>query len=84
MAADGLVSIRRSTGGPKDTMNRIESEVKERAMTVFARVDHAASAAEVGLALRPTELLIIGQAARARPRIRDDDRRHGYCTSRDC
>jgi uncharacterized protein (DUF302 family) len=37
-------------------------------MTVFARIDHAAGAAEVGLPLRPTELLIAkaGTPAHAR------------------
>jgi uncharacterized protein (DUF302 family) len=29
-------------------------------MTVFAHIDHAAGAAEVGMALRPTDLLIFG------------------------
>jgi uncharacterized protein (DUF302 family) len=31
-------------------------------MTVFARIDHAGGAAEAGLHLRPTELLIFGSA----------------------
>ena len=61
MAADGLKTIR-SSHGPKDTMNRLETEVKAKGMTVFARIDHAAGAAEVGLSLRPTELLIFGNA----------------------
>jgi uncharacterized protein (DUF302 family) len=66
MAADGLMNIR-STGGPKDTMNRLEAEVKAKGMTVFARIDHAAGAAEVGLPLRPTELLIFGNAKGGTP-----------------
>lgn len=36
-------------------------------MTVFARVDHAAGAAEAGLPLRPTELLIFGSAKTGMP-----------------
>ena len=36
-------------------------------MTIFARVDHAAGAAEVGLRLRPTELLIFGNAKGGTP-----------------
>jgi len=48
-------------------MNRIESEVKAGGMTVFARIDHAAGAAEVGLSLRPTELLIFGNAKGGTP-----------------
>lgn len=59
MAADGLTTIP-STYAPKDTMNRLEAEVKAKGMTVFARIDHAAGAAEVGMSLRPTELLIFG------------------------
>ena len=59
MAADGLTTIR-SNYGPKETMNRLEAEVKAKGMTVFARIDHAAGAAEVGMSLRPTELLIFG------------------------
>jgi uncharacterized protein (DUF302 family) len=36
-------------------------------MTVFARIDHAAGAAEAGLPLRPTELLIFGSAKAGTP-----------------
>lgn len=66
MAVDGLITLR-SSHAPKDTMNRLETEVKSKGMTVFARIDHAAGAAEVGLALRPTELLIFGNAKGGTP-----------------
>lgn len=66
MAADGLITMR-SSHGPKDTMNRLEAVVKAKGMTVFARIDHAAGAAEVGLSLRPTELLIFGNAKAGTP-----------------
>jgi uncharacterized protein (DUF302 family) len=66
MAADGLTTLR-SSYGPKDTMTRLEAEVKARGMTVFARIDHAAGAAGVGLSLRPTELLIFGNAKAGTP-----------------
>jgi uncharacterized protein (DUF302 family) len=66
MAADGLRTIR-SSYGPKDTMNRLEAEVKAKGMTVFARIDHAAGAAGAGLSLRPTELLIFGNAKAGTP-----------------
>jgi uncharacterized protein (DUF302 family) len=61
MAADGLTTLR-SSYGPKDTIERLEAEVKARGMTVFARIDHAAGAAAVGLTLRPTEVVIFGNA----------------------
>jgi len=43
-------------------MDRLEAEVKAKGLTVFARIDHAAGAAEVGMQLRLTELLIFGNA----------------------
>jgi len=68
MAADGLVTMR-SSQGPKDTMNRLEAQVKAKGLTVFARIDQAAGAAEVGLPLHPTELLIFGNAKGGTPLI---------------
>ena len=66
MAAPGLTSIR-SSFGPQDTMNRLETAVKAKGMTVFARIDHAAGATAVGLPLRPTEILIFGNAKGGTP-----------------
>jgi uncharacterized protein (DUF302 family) len=48
-------------------MTRLEAAVKAKGLTVFARVDHAAGAAEVGLSLRPTDLLIFGNAKGGTP-----------------
>ena len=58
-AADGLIAAE-SLRGAKDTMDRLESVAKERGLTVFARIDHAAGAAKVGRKLRSTEVLIFG------------------------
>jgi uncharacterized protein (DUF302 family) len=58
-AADGLVALK-SAHGAKETMDRLESAVKQRGLNVFARIDHAAGAAKIGKQLRPTELLIFG------------------------
>jgi len=41
-------------------------------MSIFARIDHAAGAAEVGLALRPTEVLIYGNAKGGTPLMQID------------
>lgn len=71
MATDGLTTIQ-STFGPQDTVRRLEAAVKAKGMTVFARIDHAAGAAEVGLALRPTELLIFGNAKGGTPLMQSD------------
>jgi uncharacterized protein (DUF302 family) len=66
MAARGLTTIR-SSYGPEETMNRFEAEVRAKGMIAFAHIDHAAGAAAVGLSLRPTELLIFGNARGGTP-----------------
>jgi uncharacterized protein (DUF302 family) len=68
MTADGLAT-RLSSFGPKETMDRLEAAIKAKGMTVFARIDHAAGAAQVGLPLRPTEVLIFGSAKAGSPLI---------------
>lgn len=66
MAADGLITIK-SSFGPEDTMKRLEAEVNAKGLTVFAHVDHAAGASAVGLSLRPTDLIIFGNAKGGTP-----------------
>ena len=66
MAVDGLTTIR-SKYGPEKTTSRLEAEIRSRGMTVFARIDHAVGAAEVGLSLRPTEVLLFGNARGGTP-----------------
>src|SRR5262249_16333684 len=61
MAADGLTTIP-SSYGPKETMDRLEAEIKAKGMTGFARIDHAAGAAQAGLSLRPTGGVLFGNA----------------------
>ena len=63
---EGLTSIR-SKFRPKETMDRLEAEIRAHGMKVFGRIDHATGAAEAGLALRPTELIIFGNARRGTP-----------------
>ena len=63
---EGLTSIQ-SRFAPKETMDRLVAEINATGMTVFARIDHAAGAAEVGLTLRPTELIIFGNARGGTP-----------------
>ena len=66
MAADGLITIE-SRFELQGTLKRLEAEVKTKGLTVFACVDHAAGAAAVGLSLRPTTLLIFGNAKGGTP-----------------
>src|SRR5882724_13106398 len=63
---EGLTSIR-SRLGPKETMDRLQAEISAKGMKVFAQIDHAAGAAEAGLELRPTKLIIFGNARGGTP-----------------
>src|SRR5712691_8707103 len=58
-SADGLVALE-SPRRAKETVDRLEAIVRQKGLTVFARIDHAAGAAKIGKQLRPTELLIFG------------------------
>ena len=68
-AVNGITTVA-SAFGTQETMDRLEATVRNKGMTVFARVDHAAGAAAVGLALRPTELLVFGNARTGTPLMR--------------
>ncbi len=62
----GLTTVE-SRVGSKEAMDRLESAIRAKGLNTFARIDHAAGAAEVGLALRPTELIIFGNARGGTP-----------------
>jgi uncharacterized protein (DUF302 family) len=70
MSDEGLITIP-SAYGVEETIDRIESDVKSKGMTIFARIDHGAGAKEAGLALRPTLLLIFGNAKGGTPLMED-------------
>jgi uncharacterized protein (DUF302 family) len=71
MAADGLIAIK-SSRGPRETMDRLVAEIQAKGLTIFARVDHAAGAKEAGLELRPTELVMFGNAKGGTPLMQAD------------
>jgi uncharacterized protein (DUF302 family) len=66
MAVDGLITLK-SSYGPQETVDKLETAVKAKGLTVFAKVDHAAGAAAVGLPLQPTQLIIFGNAKGGTP-----------------
>lgn len=66
MTIDGLTTIA-SSFGASETIARLEAEILGRGLTIFARIDHAAGAAEVGMTLRPTTLIIFGNARGGTP-----------------
>lgn len=58
-ASDGMIK-KASNHDVKATIDRLESALNKKGMTIFKRVDHTAGARKAGLSLRPTELLIFG------------------------
>jgi uncharacterized protein (DUF302 family) len=67
-AEGGLVSVK-SSHDVVTTANRLESALKEKGVTVFARIDHAAGAQRVEKTLKPTLLIIFGNPAMGTPLI---------------
>jgi uncharacterized protein (DUF302 family) len=56
---EGLV-VKTSPHSVEATLDKLAAILKDKGITVFARVDHAAGAAGVDLDLPPTQLLIFG------------------------
>src|SRR3979490_3356443 len=63
---DGLVALK-SAFPVKETVDRLVHQVEAKGLTVFCRIDHAANAVSAGLQLRPTEVLIFGNAKGGTP-----------------
>jgi len=66
MTPEGFVVLA-SSHGPKDTMERLKAAVTARGMTIFAHIDHAGAAKDVGMTLAPTEVLIFGSPKAGTP-----------------
>ena len=66
MAQESLISIP-STRSAAELISRLEAALAAKGVTVFARIDHGAGAAAVGLPLRPTIVLIFGNPAAGTP-----------------
>ncbi len=63
---NNLISIK-ANDSVKETTDRLESFLKEKGLTVFARINHAEGAKRIGKDLRPTELLIFGNPKAGTP-----------------
>jgi uncharacterized protein (DUF302 family) len=64
--AEGLTTIP-SNFDPKETVDRLRAEIRSKGLTIFAQIDHSAGAAEAGLTLGPTNLIIFGNARGGTP-----------------
>jgi uncharacterized protein (DUF302 family) len=56
---NGLIHVSSPHSVP-ETVERLETILRAKNLTVFARIDHSGEAAKVGLTMRPTQLIIFG------------------------
>ena len=70
MADDGLITVA-SAFPVSETVDRLAAAAEAAGMQVFVRVNHAAGAAEVGMSLRPTELILVGNPRGGTPLMQD-------------
>jgi uncharacterized protein (DUF302 family) len=63
---NGIVHLR-SPYPVLETIQRLESILSAKGITIFARVHHSDEAAKAGLEMRPTELLIFGSPKSGTP-----------------
>ncbi|WP_068116364.1 DUF302 domain-containing protein [Tropicimonas marinistellae] len=61
-----------AAGDVAATTDALEAAVENAGATVFARVDHAAGAASVGMELPDAELLVFGNPKLGTPAMQDD------------
>ena len=66
IATDGLVTLPSAHSVPK-TVERLKKLLADKGIELFAHVDHAASAKQVGMTLRPTQVLIFGNPKAGTP-----------------
>jgi uncharacterized protein (DUF302 family) len=50
-----------------ETLARLEAIVKAKGLPILARIDHSGDASKAGLSMRPTQLLIFGNARAGTP-----------------
>jgi uncharacterized protein (DUF302 family) len=63
---DGMVHLS-SPHTVTETLARLETIVQTKGLAILARIDHSGDAAKAGLTMRPTKLLIFGNAKSGTP-----------------
>ena len=65
-SAEG-VSSKLSQFSVPETVRRLEETVRAKGLTIFARIDHAGGAREVGLEMRDEQLIVFGNPRSGTP-----------------
>ncbi len=63
---NGLIHVSTPYSVP-ETVQRPESILRAKNLTIFALIDHSGEAAKVGLTMRPTQLIIFGSPKAGTP-----------------
>ncbi len=66
-AADNGLTTVPSSYSVSETVERLESLLKEKGIVVFASIDHQAEAAKAGLSMRASRLLVFGNPKAGTP-----------------
>jgi len=66
-SADNGIARIPSRHSVDDTVDRLQRFLRSKGVTLFALVDHGGEARKVGLAMRPTKLLIFGDPKAGTP-----------------
>jgi|SRR5580704_5509101 uncharacterized protein (DUF302 family) len=66
--------IKRSTSDYTETLDALLAAIEQRGLTVFARIDHAAGAREVGMELADEEVVLFGNPRGGTPLMQSDAR----------
>jgi uncharacterized protein (DUF302 family) len=68
------VIVKRSASGYAETVGLLVEAIARHGLTLFARIDHAAGAREVGMDLADEEVLLFGNARSGTPLMQSDPR----------
>ncbi len=67
-----VMIVRRSSSAYAHTVASLTAAIERRGLTVFARIDHAAGAREVGMELPDEQVVMFGSPRSGTPLMQDD------------
>jgi uncharacterized protein (DUF302 family) len=67
----GMISVECKSRSVKSIADKFADLAEANGLKIFARIDHAANAAEAGMELRPTQLIIFGNPKGGTPLMQD-------------
>ena len=71
MTNNGVITLACKSKSAKAVADRFAQLAEDAGLLIFARIDHGANASQVGLDLRPTELIIFGNPRGGSPLMLD-------------